>query len=41
MNITYISKDKRGEHFQRIPLEQFVEEVHSQKYLSAIEVVNL
>lgn len=41
MNITYISKDKRGEHFQRIPLEQFVEEVRSQKYLSAIEVVNL
>lgn len=41
MIITYISKDKRGEHFQRIPLEQFVEEVRSQKYLSAIEVVNL
>ena len=41
MKITYITKDNRGEHFQRIPLEQFVEEARSQKYLSMIQVANL
>ena len=41
MKITYITKDNRGEHFQRIPLEQFVEEARSQKYLPMIQVANI